>query len=69
MKQILFYLENQIKFKNYFQNSLKLCKISIFNCLFLSTLIFLKLTTIAITDTHNFGLMWPRNLNNISNES
>ena len=49
----------------------KLCKISTFNCLFLSLLILLacRLTTIAFTDTHSFGLVWPRNMNNISNES
>ena len=28
------YFENEIKFKNSFQNSIKLCKISTFNCCF-----------------------------------
>ena len=61
------YFENQIKFKNSFQNSLKLCKITTFNCLFLFYKY--KLTTVAFTNMHGFGLVWPRNMNNISNES
>ena len=32
---------------------------------FLSTVIMPKLTTLAVTDTHSFGLVWPRNMNNI----
>ena len=56
-----------MKFKNSFQNSFNLCKISTCNCYFLSTVIFNKLTTIAFTDS--FGLVWARNMNNISNES
>ena len=66
MKQ---FFENEIKFKNSFQNSFKLCKITTFNCFFLDTVIFSKLTTTAFTDTCSFGLVWLRNMNNILNES
>ena len=45
------------------------CKISKFNCFFLGSVILHKLTTMAFTDTHSFGMVWPRNMNNISNES
>ena len=36
---------------------------------FLDSVILHKSSTIAFTDTHKFGLVWPRNMNNISNES
>ena len=53
----LTYFKNQIIFKNSDQISFKLCKISTFNCLFLSSVILRKLTTIAFNNTHNFGLV------------
>ena len=62
-------LKNQIKLKISFQNSFKACKISTFNCFFLSSVILHKSSTTAFTDTHNFGLVRPRNMNNISNVS
>ena len=49
MKQILACFKNQIKFKNSYKISFKLCKISTFNCLFLGSLILHKLPTIAFT--------------------
>ena len=61
--------KNQIKFKTSFQISFKLCKISTFNCLFLGSVILHKLTTTEFTNMHRFGLVWPRHMNNISNES
>ena len=62
------YITNQIKFENSFQNSIKLCKISTFNCLFLFIDLYM-LTTIAFTNTHSFGLVWPRNISIISNKN
>ena len=58
----LTYYKNQIKLKNYFQNSLKGCKTSTFSCFFLGLVILHKLSTITFTDTHNFGFVWPRNI-------
>ena len=61
-----------IKFKHIFQNSLnyvKLQHLTAFQHLTAQYSDFAyKLTTIAFTDTHSFGLVWPSNMNNISNE-
>ena len=46
-----------MKFKNSDQISFELCKISIFNCLFLSSVILHKLTTIAFANMH-IALDW-----------
>ena len=32
---------------------------------FLGSVILHKSSTTAFTDSHNFGLVWPRNMNNI----
>ena len=50
--------KNQIKLKNSYQISFILCKILTFrpNCIFLGSVILHKLTTIAFTDMHSFGL-------------
>ena len=52
---------------NSFQNSFKLCKFSTFNFFFLGLVILHKSITISFTGMHNFGLVWPKNINNVSN--
>ena len=63
MKQIL------DTFKNSLQNSFKLCRISSFNCFFLVSVILYKISTKEFSHTHKFGLVWPKNMKNISNEA
>ena len=36
---------------------------------FLDSVILYKSSAMEFTEMHSFGLKWPRNLNNISNES
>ena len=62
------FLEKQIKLK-YAENSSNLFEISILKCFFLGSMILHKSSTIAFTDTHSFGLVWPRIMNNIPIES
>ena len=62
----LIYLTSQLKFKN----SFKLCKISTFSCVFLTSVhLYISQLQKYLLITYKFGLVWPKNINNISNES
>ena len=61
--------KKQLKLKNSFQNSFKSCKISTFNFRFLGSVILHMLSITAYSEEHNFGLVSPRQINNISYES
>ena len=50
------------------QFDILILKILTFSCCFHGSEIF-ELSTIAFTDTCSFGFVWPKNVNNISNES